>query len=57
MKYIKTNHRVHLCIAHIVFCPKYRKSILIKEIKERCEQLIFELAKERKWKILNCGKY
>ncbi|MDW7973475.1 MAG: IS200/IS605 family transposase [Thermodesulfovibrio sp.] len=53
MKYIKDNHRVHLCVAHIVFCPKYRKPILVGEIKERCEQLILELAKEKKWEILN----
>lgn len=52
MEYKKDVHRVHLCIAHIVFCPKYRKSVLVGKIKERFEQVVESLARERNWDIL-----
>lgn len=53
MEYIKDKHRVHLCIAHIVFCPKYRKPVLTGNVANRMEQIIYELAKTRKWDIFN----
>jgi len=53
MEYIKDKHRMHLCMAHIVFCPKYRKPVLTDNVANRMEQIIYELAKTRKWDIPN----
>jgi len=52
MEYRKDTHRVHLCIAHIVFCPKYRRPVLIGKVKERFEQVVEALAKAKGWDIL-----
>lgn len=53
MDYIKDNHRVHLCIGHIVFCPKYRKPVLVGNIAKRMEEIVNDLAKTKNWDILN----
>lgn len=39
-------------IAHIVFCPKYRRPVLVGKVKERFEQVVKNLASERRWDIL-----
>lgn len=47
MEYIRNEHKVHLCIAHIVFCPKYRKPVLTGDVANRMEQIIHELARKK----------
>ena len=53
MKYIKDEHRVHLIIYHLIWCPKRRKPVLINDIKIECENLIKQKCEEEGWEILN----
>jgi putative transposase len=51
MKYTHNNTSVTLVNYHIVFCPKYRRKLLVDAVKTRLEQLIKEVAAENKWVI------
>ncbi len=53
LEYQRDEHRVHLIVYHIIWCPRRRKSILVGTIKERCQQLIEEKCKEQGWLILS----
>lgn len=35
---------VYSCKYHVVFCPKYRRKVLVNGVDERLEQLIYEIA-------------
>ena len=52
MDYIRDEHRVHLIIYHLVFCPKRRKPVLLGDIKRDCERLITEKCTEKGWDIV-----
>ena len=44
---VKSNHNVtYSCIFHIVWCPKYRRSVLIDDVAERLKQILREVAQE-----------
>ena len=34
------------CKYHIVFCPKYRRKVLVNGVDKRLEQIIYQVAKE-----------
>lgn len=51
MEYKISNHSVFNINYHIVFCPKYRKPILIHDIKDDCEKIIREVLSEMKCEI------
>jgi putative transposase len=44
--YTKNNKAVYLLQYHVIWCPKYRKAILIGEIKTKLEQIIKEVCAE-----------
>lgn len=44
--YHSSNHTVYKCAYHIVFCPKYRRKILINDIEIRLKELILEFFKK-----------
>lgn len=44
--YSRENTCIHLMNYHFVFCPKYRKHILVDKVKTRLEELIAEKTKE-----------
>src|SRR3990167_3975951 len=50
--YQRENTSIHLMNYHFVWCPKYRRKLLVGEIKKRLLELINEKAKELKCKIL-----
>ncbi len=50
--YNKENTSIHLMNYHFVFCPKYRRKLLIGKLKKRLEQLIKQKAQEHNLKIL-----
>ena len=50
--YYRSNHTVYKCIYHIIFCPKYRRKILIGDIKLRLEEVIHLFAKKKKFEII-----
>ena len=39
-----TSHAVYEAKYHLVWCPKYRKRILVGEIRERVRELFFEIS-------------
>lgn len=44
--YIKNNKVVYLTQYHIIWCPKYRKNILIDSIKNRLQNIILDVCNE-----------
>jgi len=39
-----TSHAVYEAKYHLVWCPKYRKRILVEGIRERVKELFYEIA-------------
>lgn len=44
--YIKNNKVIYLTQYHIIWCPKYRKNILIDSIKNRLQNIILDVCNE-----------
>ena len=51
-QYQRDEHRIHLIVYHLIWCPRRRKAILTGALKERCQQLIEEKCQEKGWNIL-----
>ena len=52
MKYKSNNNIVYKCTYHIVWCPKYRRKVLINEVEIRLKEIIQEVAKELRIEII-----
>src|SRR5579859_3056625 len=52
-EYQRDEHRVHLVLYHLIWCPRRRKSVLIDAIAKRCREVIEGVCKEKGWKILD----
>lgn len=52
LKYQRDEHRVHLIVYHLIWCPRRRKPVLTGKIQERLQQLIEEKCQEKGWVIL-----
>lgn len=52
MEYKKDEHRVHLIVYHLIWCPKRRRKILTGKVAEECEKIIRAKAEEKGWEIL-----
>ena len=52
MAYQRDEHRVHLIIYHLVWCPKRRKAVLGGDIAKDCRALIEQKCAERGWQIV-----
>ena len=52
-KYDSGNHSVYRCSYHVVFCPKYRRKILIGDVASRLKDIFHETATERGFSISN----
>jgi len=52
MEYAHTGHAVHLLVYHLVWCPKYRRSVLTESVGKRLRELVSEVAAEHGWTIL-----
>lgn len=52
LAYQRDEHRVHLIVYHLIWCPRRRKAILIGQVKDRCQQLIEDKCKEQGWLML-----
>ena len=47
MKYKSNNNNiVYSCKYHVVWCPKYRRKVLVGNIEVRLKELIFEICNE-----------
>jgi len=50
---IKTNNNiVYSCNYHVVWCPKYRRKVLIGEVEQRLKELLLEICDSRQSEIL-----
>jgi putative transposase len=52
MEYQHKNTSVSMVNYHIVFCPKYRRHILVDGIKRRLEEIIRDVAMENGWEVI-----
>ncbi len=52
LDYQRDEHRVHLIVYHLIWCPKRRKPLLVGAVKERCQALIEATCKEKGWTLL-----
>lgn len=52
MEYQRDEHRVHLIVYHLIWCPKRRKLVLVNAIAQDCRQFLEEKCKEKGWEIL-----
>ena len=46
MKYKSNKNVLYSCKYHVVWCPKYRRSVLVEGIDERLKELIQEICDE-----------
>jgi REP-associated tyrosine transposase len=53
MEYRRDDHRVHLIVYHLVFCPKRRKAVLGGCIAAECERLIRRKCEEKGWEVVD----
>ena len=52
MDYQRDEHRVHLIVYHLIWCPKRRKPVLVGEVKTACQKLIEGKCQEHGWEVL-----
>lgn len=52
LEYERDEHRVHLIVYHLIWCPRRRKPVLVGKVKERLQQLVEEKCQEKGWVIL-----
>jgi putative transposase len=52
-EYRREEHRVHLIMYHLIWCPRRRKPVLVGQVAQRCRQLIEQKCEERGWEILS----
>lgn len=45
-KYKSNNNVVYSCKYHIIWCPKYRRKVLVGEVEVRLKQLVYAISKE-----------
>jgi putative transposase len=50
--YRRDEHRVHLIIYHLIWCPRRRKSVLVGAVAARCRELLEGKCTEQGWEIL-----
>ena len=46
MKYKSNNNIVYSCKYHVVWCPKYRRKVLIDGVDSRLKELIIQICQE-----------
>ena len=51
MRYEKDNGITFCCTYHIVWCVKYRRSILSEDVRRRTEELVYAVCKEQNVKL------
>lgn len=50
-KYQRNNNIVYKCKYHVIFCPKYRRHVLVDGVDERFKEIALEVAKEFRFEI------
>lgn len=44
MQYKSNNNVVYSCKYHIIWCPKYRRKVLVNDVEKRLKQLVYATA-------------
>jgi putative transposase len=52
MEYAHSGHAVHRLVYHLVWCPKYRRSVLQGATAERLSAIVTQTAGEHGWEVL-----
>lgn len=52
MDYRRDEHRVHLVVYHLVWCPKRRKPVLTGAVGRDCERILRGVCGEHGWEVL-----
>ncbi|HXG64791.1 MAG TPA: IS200/IS605 family transposase [Blastocatellia bacterium] len=52
VEYQRDEHRVHLIVYHLIWCPKRRKPVFTGNIAKDCRKLIESKCKDKGWEIL-----
>lgn len=52
LEYKSNNNVIYSCKYHIVWCPKYRRKVLVGEVEQRLKQIVNEVAKELRVEII-----
>jgi putative transposase len=52
MDYQRDEHRVHLIVYHLIWCPWRRRPVLTGRIATHCRSLLEQKCKEKGWQIL-----
>ena len=52
MEYKHNRTSVVMINYHMVFCPKYRRHLLVENVKKRLDEIIIEVAKENNWEVI-----
>lgn len=52
MSYRSNNNVIYSCKYHVVWCPKYRRKVLVGAVEDRLKCLIRQIAKERQSEII-----
>jgi putative transposase len=53
MEYQRDEHRVHLIVFHLIWCPKRRKAVLAGKVAADCRKLIEAKCAEQGWHVEN----
>ena len=48
-----SKHAVYNCFYHLIWCPKYRRGVLVDGIDIRLKELLLEKSREHGWAIEN----
>jgi len=51
-EYHSDKHFIYSCMYHVIFCPKYRRSVLTERISNRLNELILEKQDEYKYQVI-----
>ena len=55
MKYKSNNNVIYSCKYHVVFCPKYRRPVLVDGVDDRLKKLIKETCNQLNVEIIEMG--
>jgi putative transposase len=52
MKYKSNRNVVYSCKYHVIWCPKYRRKVLIGDVAARLRKLIYQIAAEHQAEVI-----
>lgn len=45
------SHATYNCAYHLIWCPKYRRPVLVGDVENRLKEILIEKANQHKWSI------